>query len=465
VAKKHLPQRVPDEAQGLVLLALKDPSLQEEARGWLEEANFAVLEAKAPAEAAALVSKRLDLDVVVTQHGFGEGEVDLAGVLEELPHGLEVVLLGPSDVFVITKVLAAGVSSYLSEPVTEGELLTEVARAVTRGRMEQVALDRRLAHPKAVDFGGIVGSTPRMREVMETLRKVAPTDAPVVILGESGSGKELIAQAIHDNSPRAKRGKFVALRLHATPSGLLESELFGHKKGAFTDARTDRGGKRELADGGTLFLDELGDIPLETQTKLLRVLETREFEPVGANAPVRSDFRLIAATNQDIEALIGEKQFREELWYRLNVVTVRLPALRERRGDVPLLVEHFAREFAGRYGKEFAGVDRDAMAALSRHPWPGNIRELRNVVQNMVVLAESPQLTLADVPRGVRASEPADFAGGEGDASLAGRTMEEIEREAIRETLKMTGGNRKAAAELLQIGERTLYRKIEKYDL
>jgi len=301
-----------------------------------------------------------------------------------------------------------------------------------------------------------------MQELRAEIDKLANVELPVLVLGETGTGKELVARAIHQNSKRSSRN-FVALHLLSTPAGLVESELFGHKKGAFTGAHADRVGKLEQADGGTLFLDELGDIPLETQTKLLRVLETQSYEPVGSNRSAKSDFRLIAATNQDIEGMIRDKRFREELWHRLNVIAVSLPPLRERRADIPLLVDSFAKEFAARYDKPYDGVEPEAMAALQRYDWPGNIRGLRNKVQHMVVLADSPRLSLQDVPREVRGA--AADAPEPGSASLAGRSMNDIERDAIAATLDLVGGNRKQAAELLEIGERTLYRKIEKYGL
>ncbi|MEZ6189265.1 MAG: sigma-54 dependent transcriptional regulator [Planctomycetota bacterium] len=453
----ELPVRVePNRGTVLVLLG---SSLRNEHADWLREAGYEVVASDQASAALELLRERLDLDVVVADALSSERMLVAA---QKAPGGLEVVLVGPEDVILVTQAMAAGAASYLSDPLSEGDLLEHVARAIYRSREAQLSEDRRRQLPAEVQFEGIVGKTPRMQEVMQTLRRAAPTDAPVVILGETGTGKELVARAVHENSKR-KRANFVALHLLSTPAGLVESELFGHKKGAFTGAQADRVGKLEEADGGTLFLDELGDIPLETQTKLLRVLETKSFEPVGSNKSVHSDFRLIAATNQDIEGMIRDKRFREELWHRLNVISVSLPALRERRADIPLLVERFAREFAERYEKPFEGVSPEAMAALQRYDWPGNIRGLRNKVQHMVVLADSPVLTLRDVPREVRGADAVELPAD--GASLAGRSMNDIERDAIAATLELVDGNRKQAAELLEIGERTLYRKIEKYGL
>ena len=466
MSPKHLPQRLPaDDAPGSVLLVLEDEQERGDARGWLESAGYRVLDTGDVAEAQRLLVDQLDLDVLIVEHTLCMVEgADLFKATREAPAGLRVVMVGEADVFLITQAMAAGIGAFLQKPLTELSLVSFTGLALRDAREEQ----RRETYSlilanQPVQYEGIVGSTPRMQEIMETLRKAAPTDAPVVILGETGTGKELMARAIHDSSPRAK-GPFVALHLLATPSGLLESELFGHRKGAFTGATTDRTGKLELADGGTLFLDELGDIPLETQAKLLRVLETRTFEPVGGNRTVSSDFRLVAATNQNIEEMIAEKRFREELWMRMNVIRVELPALRERRADVPLLVEKFMKDTSERYRKAIEGVSPEAMQALTRYPYEhGNIRELRNVVERLVILADGPVIELRDLPRELRGPEaaPGEVEG----AALAGRSMDDIEREAIRQTLELTEGNRKQAASLLQIGERTLYRKIEKYGL
>ena len=459
---KDLPQRVPPEGHGRVLLVLAEGAERDRAIEWLGEAGYDVVLAEDDEQALALLDKRLDIEVVVAESRFAG---PLLVLINQVPVGLALILIGPGDVVAVTQGMAAGALAYLTQPLTQLDFLAQVLRGVRRSRMQVLATDRMLPQPVEVDFGGVVGATPRMREVMDVLRKAAPTDAPVVILGETGTGKELIARALHNSSPR-RSGPFVALHLLATPEGLLESELFGHKKGAFTGALTDRTGKLELADGGTLFLDELGDIPLETQAKLLRVLETKSFEPVGANRTVRSDFRIVAATNQDIEGMIRDKKFREELWFRLKVVRVELPPLRERRADIPLLVERFLADAAERFKKPVSGVAPEAMTLLQRHPWQGgNIRELRGVIEQMVILADGEQLTPRDVPREIRGAAAEADESSESGFVLAGRTMEEIEREAIKETLKMTDGNRKAAAELLQIGERTLYRKIEKFNL
>jgi two-component system response regulator HydG len=461
---KQLPQRLPaDDAPGRVLIVMEDAALAAEAQGWLLGADYGTLVTTDRDEARAYLSERLDLDVIVVEHTFCVGEQGLLQAATDGPPGLAILMVGDADVFLITQAMAAGATSFLQLPLTELSLLSFVSLALREAR--EAERRQALALAPAVSFGGLVGSSPRMLSVMNTLRKAAPTDAPVVILGETGTGKELMARAIHDSSRRAS-GPFVALHLLATPSGLLESELFGHRKGAFTGATTDRVGKLELADGGTLFLDELGDIPLETQAKLLRVLETKSFEAVGGNRPTHSDFRLVAATNQDIEQMIREKKFREELWMRMNVIRVELPPLRARRTDIPPLVELFLADVSERYRKAVSGIEPAAMQALARYSWAhGNIRELRNMVERLVILADGPTITLRDLPRELRGEGEGEGESSDEGPVLAGQSMESIEREAIRQTLALTEGNRKQAATLLQIGERTLYRKIEKYGL
>lgn len=301
---------------------------------------------------------------------------------------------------------------------------------------------------------------PELADSHAALGRIAKSGAvPILLLGPTGSGKEVLARQVHAQSGR--NGPFVPVNCGALPQTLVEALLFGHVKGAFSGAARDEIGFVRSADGGTLFLDELGDMPLDTQSKLLRVLETRTFERVGANETVKSDFRLIAATNQDLKKLIEEKKFREELYFRLNVVPITLPPLRERVGDIPLLVERFMREASVQYKKPIEGISAGALRLLARQPWKGNIRELKNTIERMVILAPGARLEEDDVPP--------DYRSAEGEPSgmgvLAGHSLEEVEREHIRQTLEATGHNRKEAAERLKIGERTLYRKIELYGL
>jgi two-component system response regulator HydG len=443
-----------------VVVATPDPIEGDELAAALRSAEYDVVIAADAARARELCRATPGPDVVVADGSFVQGgENDLIDAIQGT--GREVVILSDQDSIIrAISAMSRGALAYLPRPVNPAELVLHVLRAAERGRLEREVGELRRQIGATYGFEGIVGTSPKMRRVIDQLKLAAPTDASVLILGESGTGKELVARSIHWNSPR-QRGPFVALHLQATPGGLLESELFGHRKGSFTDAKADRIGKLEAAHGGTLFLDELGDMPLETQSKLLRVLETRTFERVGSNEPIHSDFRLIAATNQDLKKMIEEKKFREELYFRINVVPIVLPPLRERVGDIPLIADRFIRDAAVQYKKPIEGISPAALRVLARQPWKGNIRELKNTIERMVILAPGARLEEEDVPLEYR-GESGESAG---IGALTGMSLDDVEREVIRQMLEATGGNRKEAAERLKIGERTLYRKIERYGL
>ncbi|HOX36967.1 MAG TPA: sigma-54 dependent transcriptional regulator [Candidatus Brocadiia bacterium] len=354
-----------------------------------------------------------------------------------------------------------GASAYISKPVNTDELRVIVNRStdLIGTRRENQALRRQLN----VRFGleNIIGNSAGMVRIFELIHQIAPTDATVLIQGESGTGKELIARAIHANSRRGSQ-RFVVLNCAALTESLLESELFGHEKGAFTGATVQRVGLFEHADHGTIFLDEIGDMPLSSQVKLLRVLETGEIVRVGSNEPIRVDVRVLAATHRNLSEFVEDKKFREDLFYRLNVVSLRLPPLRERREDISLLAASFMEMFASEHGKRITGISPDAMNALFSHDWPGNVRQLKNCVEHMVVVSRDDVLDTDDLPDYVVGrSAPVEGASPEN----APMTLEDLEREHVRRVLQMVGGNREKAAQILGIGERTLYRKIERYDL
>jgi two-component system response regulator HydG len=322
-----------------------------------------------------------------------------------------------------------------------------------------------------------------MQQLIERLKRVAPTSATVLIQGDNGTGKELIAQSIHQNSPR-KNKKFVALNCAALSETILESELFGHVRGAFTDASHDRIGKFEEAHGGTLFLDEVGDMPMSTQIKLLRVLETGEISRVGSNELIKVNFRLISATNRHLDELVEERSFREDLYHRLAVVCLRLPRLADRTEDIPLLVDYFTRQMSRKHDKLIRGMSLPVRRRLLSHEWPGNVRQLRNVLESMVVLDIDGVLDVDDLPdeladRRLEILPPGLTGGisstivgaqsvplGAGSLTgLIGKSLTDVEKLFMSETLKATGGNREEAARLLRISERTLYRKIKEYGL
>jgi two-component system response regulator HydG len=373
-----------------------------------------------------------------------------------------IVVTGYATVENAVAAMQQGAATYLRKPVNLDEL-----RAVVRGVLEKQSLRRtnvELRRELDARFGleGIIGNSPKMLRLVETLRQIAPTDATVLVYGESGTGKELVARAIHNNSPRRTK-RFVALNCAALSEGILESELFGHEKGSFTGAAAARVGRFEYADGGTLLLDEVGDMPTSTQVKLLRVLEQSEIIRVGSNAPIQVDVRIIAATHRHLETLIKEGKFREDLYFRLKVVTLHIPPLRERKDDIPLLADHFMRQVASTYDKPILEISADARHRLATYDWPGNVRELRNAIEHMVVVTTDAVLGVDDLPDHILPGEAA--AAVPAPPQLVGISMQEAERQLIENTLKLVGGNRVEAASILGIGERTLYRKIKEYDL
>ncbi|MEC9373485.1 MAG: sigma-54 dependent transcriptional regulator, partial [Planctomycetota bacterium] len=318
-------------------------------------------------------------------------------------------------------------------------------------------------------FSGIIAGSEPMRRILQTVRTVAASRIPVLITGESGVGKELIAEAVHSNSPRAAK-RFVTFNCAGQSESLLEDQLFGHVKGAFTGADRDREGVFEYANNGTLFLDEIGDMPLNMQAKLLRVLESGEVVRLGANDARKTDVRFVSATNKDLKKAVDEGSFREDLFFRINAAHVHIPPLRERREDIPRIVHHAIARYAAEMGREGPPPDITdaAMMRLTAYNWPGNVRQLLNVVQNMVVMcvgAGENALDVRHIPDDIKAGEgDVDDAAQEG-GSLAGASLQQLEKRAIRETLRLTGGNREQAARLLGIGERTLYRKLKEYGL
>ncbi len=408
----------------------------------LEQRNFAVI-------VSDLVMKDVD--------GFAV----LKAAKDRYPAGRVVILTGHGSREVAVQAMQDGATYYIEKPLDLSELRTKVTKCLEEHRKDLEFEDLRQQLSKGYGLEGIVGQDPKMLRIMDVVRQIAPTDASVLILGESGTGKELVARAIHNLSPR-RRGPFVALNCGGLSEGTIESELFGHVKGAFTGAVSDREGKFEFADGGTLLLDEVGEMPMQTQIKFLRVLEEREVSRLGANRARKVNVRVLASTNADLEALVKDGSFREDLYYRLKVVTLDLPSLRERSGDVKLLIEHFLGDFREIHGRDVESVDRDAQIALLGHDWPGNVRELRNAIESMVVRSKGNILTVSDLP-----PEIGTPAGVETDRwqFLAGKSVEDVERQHIRVTLELTGGNRVKAAKAMGISERTLYRKIREYEL
>ncbi len=407
-------------------------------------------------------------DVVVTD--LMMNDVDGMGILaaarENLPDAQVIMVTGHASVPRAVEAMQLGAFNFLEKPLNTDQL-----RAITEKAAQAVALRRTNAdlHQRLDEkfgFEGIIYVSAPMEKIIERVKRLAPTDASVLITGDTGTGKELIAQAIHQNSPRKKK-PFVALNCAALSEHLLESELFGHVRGSFTGAEADRVGRVQHADGGTLFLDEVGDMPMPTQIKLLRVLENGEIVKVGQNEPTSVNVRVLSATNRDLEEAIESGDFRRDLYHRLKVVSIGLPALSERRDDIVVLVDHFRRHFAKRHKKTIKSISPAASRILIDYDWPGNVRQLRNIVESMVVVDADETLDVDDlppelvdeVPEGLEAPPTTS-----GPSRLIGRPLADIERWAIEETLKLTGGNREETARILGIGARTLYRRLEQYE-
>ena len=405
---------------------------------------------------AELAMKQLDADrsirlLLSDVRMPGEDGITLMKAAKAMNPGLAVILLtafGSIDQAVAA--MKDGADDFITKPVDLDQLELRIEKALKAHRLESEVKHLKAQLDEKYGMNGFVGNSPAMQKVFRMIRQAAPTDATVLIQGPSGTGKELVARAIHNLSNRSK-GPFVAVEFAAISPNLLESEMFGHEKGAFTGAVSRRIGRFEAANHGTIFLDEISEMPLELQVKLLRVLQEREFQRVGSNETVKCDIRIVAATNRDLAAYVKEGKFREDLYYRLNVIDMRLPALKERTGDVPLLVNRYLREFGGK------SVSPDAMRLLEAYQWPGNVRELRNAVEKMCVLSSSGEIGVDDVPDEMKRDVPMTL-------SVSG-TLGETEKAKILAVLEEVGGNRTKAAERLGISRRTIYRKLEGYGL
>ena len=406
------------------------------------------------------------VDLVITDLRLQDRDgLDLVHRCRELREGgatpQVVVVTGYGTVEGAVSAMREGALHYLQKPLDVG-ILRETVKAAAR----RIALERENRHlhatiDKTFAFPGLLGSTQAMSRVFDVMNQIVDTDATVLLQGESGTGKELVARALHHAGPR-RGGPFVALNCAALAEGVLESELFGHERGAFTGAHARRAGRFEAAHGGTLFLDEIGDMPLGTQAHLLRALELGEITRVGSNDPIRVDVRVIAATHRDLEGMAAEGTFREDLQFRLRVVEIRLPPLRERLADLPHLAEHFLVEAAQRHGKPARSISPEALEVLMSYRWPGNVRELKNAVESMVLLSRGTVIPPDVVPPYVR-----PVGGGAPDVlkSLSGLRLADVERALVTNTLRYVGGNRERASQLLGISSRTLYRKIAEYGL
>ncbi|MFO0736627.1 MAG: sigma-54 dependent transcriptional regulator [Labilithrix sp.] len=404
-----------------------------------------------------------DFDVVLTDLQMPEMTgLDLCErVLGTRPDMPVVVITGQGSLETAIGAIRVGAYDFITKPVDPKLLFLSVSRAIQHRRLSDEVRRLRQAVDGDEQEARIVGQSGAMRRVYELISRVGESDASVLIHGETGTGKELIARGIHNRS-RRKSGPFVAINCAAVPHSLLESELFGHARGAFTDAKAQRTGLFVQATGGTLFLDEIGELPIDVQPKLLRALQERKVRPVGANSEIPFDARIVAATNRNLEDEVYEKRFREDLFYRINVVKIDVPPLRERGGDVLHLAQHFLKTFAQRNEKSSLELSTTAAEKLMAYNWPGNVRELENCMEHAVALARFDQITVEDLPEKIRAYRAERFVVAANDPTEI-VTMDELERRYILRVLSLVGGNKSRAAQVLGFDRRTLYRKLERY--
>jgi len=403
--------------------------------------------------------EELEPDLVLTDLNMpGIDGVELLRKLKESSPELPVVLMTAyGGVETAVSAMHEGAADYLTKPLNIDELSIILARTLENSKLRREASELRGRLRERFSFDNIVGSSPEMQRVFKTVEQIAPSRATVLLSGDSGTGKELVAAAIHHHSPRANR-PFVKLHCAALAESLLESELFGHERGAYTGADRKREGRFEQANGGTLFLDEIGEISLGTQVKLLRVLQEREFERVGGGQTLHVDVRLIAATNRGLKEMVAAGKFREDLYYRLNVINLRLPSLRERASDVPALAMHFLRRYAEENGKAVKTFSDEALHRIGSYEWPGNVRELENVIERAVVLSDGERIELGHLPPELGVVARRSVA-----PAVPGATLDELERHAILKTMESVGGSTSRAAQILGISVRKIQYKLQEY--
>jgi DNA-binding NtrC family response regulator len=439
-----------------ILVVDDEMSIRESLSGWLQQDGYQVETAPGGPEALAKTQENhYDIMLLDVKMPEMDGLTLLKRLKEVDPDTLIVMMTAHGDIHDAVEAMKLGAYDYLLKPFELEELSFTIEKLV---QMQTLALENLILKDRLANisrFENLVGQSPPMLDLFGTIVDVAQTDATVLITGETGTGKELVARAIHAQSPRVY-APFIAINCGAFTEHLLESELFGHEKGAFTDAKYAKKGRLEMANAGTLFLDEVGDISMKMQIDLLRVLETHEFTRVGGTATLHSDFRVIAATNQDLQEAIRAKTFRQDLFYRLNVFHIQVPPLRDRSDDIPLLAQHFLRRYATETNKKIDSIHPEALEAMRRYPWPGNIRELENAIERAVVVGKGRQIKLTDLPFVIPA----------GGAIETGKlSLEEMERQHIARVLAAEGGNLSNVAKVLRINRTTLYHKIKKYSL
>jgi DNA-binding NtrC family response regulator len=447
--------------KGLILVIDSHEGSLETVSSLLQKEGYEVVSSRNGRIALDLL-KQTFFNVVITalkMPGVSGMEI-LKFVKEQSPETVVILMTGYATVESAVEAMKEGAYDYLTKPVNLSKLSVLIRRAIEQQQMVVEVEELRRKLDTRTSFQNIIGTSKEIQRVYETVLRVASINSTVLIFGESGTGKELVARAIHHNSPRRDK-PLIILNCAALPEGVIESELFGHEKGAFTGAFSTKRGMFELANGGTIFLDEIGEMNLSTQSRLLRVLEEKEFMRVGGTKTIKVDVNVIAATNVDLEKAVAEKTFRKDLYYRLKVITIKLPPLRERKEDIPLLIRAFIDAFNRENHTKVQGVSREALGKLQNYPWPGNIRELKHCIESIMVTTNRKIIEVNDLPAHI-----IQVAHQEPEIRLkAGVSMAEVEKEAIRQTLIYTGGNKTKAAKVLNIGLRTLHQKIKDYNL
>jgi two-component system, NtrC family, response regulator HydG len=448
-----------------ILVVDDEPSQRKMLKANLSLDGYQVLEADDGGSAIARVTEEFfDLILMDNRMSHVDG-IEALKQIKKISPGIPVIIITAyASVETAVEALHSGAHDYLTKPLDIDELRIKVQQTLEFWRLKEENILQKRRIENLFDATSIVGRSQRMKEVLERVAQVAPSEATVLILGESGTGKELIANALHQGSGRADR-RFIKVNCAALPETLLESELFGHEKGAFTGAIARRPGRFELADSGTIFLDEIGEMTLATQSKLLRVVQEREFEPVGSTRSVKVDIRIVTATNRNLDEEVRKGAFREDLFYRLNVVPIELPALRGRKEDIPLLIEHFLKIYNEKNGRSLQGFHPRALDAMMRYAWPGNIRELENVVERSVILSRDDFVSFSELPESIREATGEDDARHVREGLRPGMSIKEMERELIVKTLEDNDGNRTRTARVLGITRRTLQHKLKEYGI
>jgi two-component system response regulator AtoC len=456
-----------EAAMNRILIVDDELNMRLVLQAMLKKEGYAVTTASDGLEALKIM-KDNPMDIVVTD--LKMPKLDGMGLLEEVIRGYPstpvIIITAHGTIATAVDALKKGAFDYITKPFEQDELKHVIQKAVKTRRLDQ---DEASLNPDDIDRYGIIGTGERMSEIFETVKRVAPTTTTILITGETGTGKELIARAIHRNSPR-KNNPFIKINCAAIPENLMESELFGYEKGAFTGAATKKQGRFELAHKGTLFLDEVGELPRDMQVKLLRVIQEQEFERVGGLQTIKVDVRLITATNRNLFEDVKEGRFREDLYYRLNVIPMHLPALRERREDIPVLFDYFIEKFNKKLDRLVKRIDETVMSLLVQYAWPGNIRELENLVERMILMAGGDTISLADLPSDLRTAIETDVSVQPGIRQKSFKNimkehMEDVERQMIVNVLEECGNNVTRAARQMGLSRKGLQLKMTKYKL